>query len=417
MAHTFAILSLFILISCAWGKPFQTGPIPDEDWGYITINEDYDSNMFWWLYGAQQEVRTNFPLVVWLQGGPGASSLFGDFLEIGPLNQNLQPRNTTWLQSANLLFIDNPIGTGFSYTVNPKGFSTSDEEIADNLVILMQGFLDKYPIFETIPFWVFSESYGGKMTANFGVALHNAIQNGQLNLNFMGVALGDSWVAPVNCMYSYAPYLFSISEIDSEQADNLTYYAIQAEVAWNKGDGVQATNFWGIQQGIAEEFAAGVNIYNFKYFYDYIPEQGMNNLMNGPIKQKLGIIPNNVTWGGQSNDVFTYMQGDFMRPAIDKVDNLLTNGYQVVVYGGQLDIIVDIICIDSWIQQLNWLDLESFNTAARVVQNVNGVPNGFLKTYKNFSLWNILNAGHMVPYDNANMALQMFNAVVLGNKK
>jgi len=123
-----------------------------------------------------------------------------------------------------------------------------------------------------------------------------------------------------------------------------------------------------------------------------------------------------VTWGGQSNQVFEYMQGDFMRPAIDKVDTLLTNGYQVVVYGGQLDIIVDIICIDSWVQQLNWPDLESFNTAQRVVQNVNGVPNGFLKTFKNFSLWNILNAGHMVPYDNGNMALQMFNAVVLGKK-
>jgi len=281
----------------------------------------------------------------------------------------------------------------------------------------MQGFLNTYPIFETIPFWVFSESYGGKMTANFGVALHNAIQNGELNLNFMGVALGDSWVAPVNCMYSYAPYLFSISEIDSEQADNLTYYAVQAEVAWNKGDGAQATNFWGIQQGIAEEFAAGVNIYNFKYFDDYIPEQGMNSLMNGPIRQKLGIIPTNVTWGGQSDDVFTYMQGDFMRPAVDKVDTLLANGYQVVVYGGQLDIIVDIICIDSWVQQLNWPDLEGFNSAPRVVQKVNQVPNGFLKTYKNFSLWNILNAGHMVPYDNGNMALQMFNAVVLGNKK
>jgi len=361
-------------------------------------------------------VRTDFPLVIWLQGGPGASSLFGDFLEIGPLNQNLQPRNTSWLLSANLLFVDNPVGAGFSYSVNPQGFSTSDDEIAQNLVILLQGFLSKYPIFETMPFWIFSESYGGKMTANFGVSLHNAIQNGQVNINFVGVALGDSWVAPVNCMYSYAPYLFSVSEIDSDQADNLTYYAIQAELAWNKGDGVQATNLWGIQQSLAENFAAGVNFYNFKYFYDYLPDQGMYALMNGAIRQKLGIIPANVTWGGQSNSVFTYMEGDFMRPAIDKVDQLLANGYQVVVYGGQLDIIVDIICIDSWIQQLSWPGLDNFNDAPRVVQTVSQVPNGFLKSYKNFSLWNILNAGHMVPYDNPEMALKMFSSTVLPSK-
>ena len=75
--------------------------------------------------------RNNAPLVVWLQGGPGASSTgphsfsafclrsfliqyvsgFGNFLEVGPLDVNLKPRAINWVQSANVLFIDNPVGT------------------------------------------------------------------------------------------------------------------------------------------------------------------------------------------------------------------------------------------------------------------------------------------------------------------
>ncbi len=48
------------------------------------------------------------------QGGPGGSSTgFGNFMEIGPLDVNLKPRDTTWLKLASLLFIDNPVGTGF----------------------------------------------------------------------------------------------------------------------------------------------------------------------------------------------------------------------------------------------------------------------------------------------------------------
>lgn len=58
--------------------------------------------------------RDTAPLVVWLQGGPGGSSTgFGNFLEIGPLDSTLTPRNISWIQTANVLFIDNPVGAIF----------------------------------------------------------------------------------------------------------------------------------------------------------------------------------------------------------------------------------------------------------------------------------------------------------------
>jgi len=400
-----------ILFSCSFA--LEGDPIPNEDWGYIPIDSQFGSSMFWWLYGSEAANRTEVPLVMWLQGGPGGSSLFGDFLEIGPVDAFENPRNTTWLKYANLIFVDNPVGTGFSYTNNVKGFSTTDQEIADNLVMFMIGFLNIYPIFSKMPFWIFSESYGGKMTANFGVALDKAIQNGALKMDqFMGVALGDSWIDPVGCMYSYPPFLYGISLIDAKEADNLTTYAVMADEAWQAGNGNQATNLWGIQQSFLEQYAAEVNIYNFMYYYDYLPENQLTQLIDTTIRAKLGIIPSNVTWGGQSNQVFEYMSQDFMRPGIAAVDTLLARGYNVAVYSGQMDIIVDVICIENWMNQLTWPGLDNFLAATREIQFIDGTPNGYKKSYSNLALWGVYDAGHMVPADNGEMALRMFTSII-----
>ncbi len=97
--------------------------------------------------------------------------------------------------------------------------------------------------------------------------------------------------------------------------------------------------------------------------------QSLSELMNGPIRQKLGVIPKNVTWGGhcslmiytgicvivtfydsykcspvssgQAEAVFESMAGDFMKPVVDIVDQLLAAGVNVTIYNGQLDLIVD----------------------------------------------------------------------------
>ena len=142
---------------------------------------------------------------------------------------------------------DNPIGTGFSYTFD-NGFATSDQEIADSLVRFFTQFFNAYPQYQTTPFWMATESYGGKMTAVTAVALHKAIQSGKVKANLQGVALGDGWLAPVDCMKSYAPYLLALSLIDEEQAATVTQYANEAEAALNANNGTQATNLWGEQQ-------------------------------------------------------------------------------------------------------------------------------------------------------------------------
>lgn len=75
----------------------------------------------------------------------------------------------------NVLFIDNPVGTGFSYVDSNDAFTTDNAQIADDLVTFTKGFLDVHPEFKTVPLYIFSESYGGKMAAEYALALDKVI--------------------------------------------------------------------------------------------------------------------------------------------------------------------------------------------------------------------------------------------------
>ena len=105
--------------------------------GFLTTDEATAKHMFYWFFEAQSG-DPDAPLVVWLQGGPGGSSMFGLFSEMGPyaLTAQLEPvrRNTTWNRDYAMLFIDNPVGAGFSFTEQPDGYCTDSKGcVASNL--------------------------------------------------------------------------------------------------------------------------------------------------------------------------------------------------------------------------------------------------------------------------------------------
>jgi serine carboxypeptidase 1 len=126
------------------------------------------------------------------------------------------------------------IDAGFSYTTDTtSGFSTTDENIADNLVLFLIGFFQLHPEYATSRFFIASESYGGKMASVTGVALHKALLAKRLQVNFRGVMLGDGWVGPVLCMASYGQYLLALSLVTPEQAQKIDAFAVQAQQGIN----------------------------------------------------------------------------------------------------------------------------------------------------------------------------------------
>lgn len=170
------------------------------------------THMFWWLhYTTATTVPTDRPLILWLQGGPGSSSTgYGNFEILGPLDLDLNERNFTWVNTHNVLFVDNPVGTGFSYVDHNRYLTKDNKQIARDLIELLRGFYKALPEFETVPLHIFGESYGGKMAVEFAHELYWEIQNGDIKSNLVTVAMGDAWISPIDSTLSWAPYLLQM---------------------------------------------------------------------------------------------------------------------------------------------------------------------------------------------------------------
>lgn len=137
--------------------------------GYFTVNKTYNSNLFFWYFPARNNAA-NAPVVVWLQGGPGASSLYGLFMESGPVSINAQKkldkRQYSWHLDHHVVYIDNPVGAGFSFTDNPAGYATNQVDVGTNLFSAVRQFFQIFPEIRNNRFYVTGESYGGN-TFNF----------------------------------------------------------------------------------------------------------------------------------------------------------------------------------------------------------------------------------------------------------
>lgn len=134
--------------------------------GYLDVDVSHGRNLFYW-FAESQKSPTSDPLVLWLNGGPGCSSLGGMFTENGPFvvqndSSTVKLSPTSWNLVANMLWIEAPAGVGFSYSDDRSDYNTGDLQTAkDNLQAILR-FFQKYPNFADREFYIAGESYAGK---------------------------------------------------------------------------------------------------------------------------------------------------------------------------------------------------------------------------------------------------------------
>lgn len=191
--------------------------------GYIDVRPG--AHMSWWLYETTAPVSepTDRPLAIWLQGGPGAaSSGYGNFEEIGPLDYSLKERKHTWVQHMNvLLFIDSPVGAGFSYVDNLELLTKSDDLVVHDLYEFVRKFLIENERYRGVPLHIFGESYSGKIVMLLAQMLQKAIDNESIVCNLKSVTSIDGWIAPLDTMYSWPKYLRQLGFVGQAGYDQI----------------------------------------------------------------------------------------------------------------------------------------------------------------------------------------------------
>ncbi|KAL1437146.1 hypothetical protein MTO96_049132 [Rhipicephalus appendiculatus] len=185
--------------------------------GFLTVDKEMSSNIFFWFFPAK--------------GGPGGSSLFGLFLEHGPYRivegGTVRLRNTTWAQRYSMLYVDSPVGAGFSFTWNERGYSRDQRHVARDLHEALQQFFTLFPRFAKNDFYV----AGGIVRRHvaflaeckYATAVAHLIATtlfSRVHIKLRGIAVGNAWLDP-ETMLDYAQFLYHIGLVDRRQADHI----------------------------------------------------------------------------------------------------------------------------------------------------------------------------------------------------
>ncbi|KAF5179146.1 Serine carboxypeptidase-like [Thalictrum thalictroides] len=170
----------------------------DQFSGYVTVSKVGERALFYWLTEAVHDPLSK-PLVIWLNGGPGCSSIaYGASEEIGPFRLNktgsgLYINNFSWNSVANLLFLETPAGVGFSYTNKSSDlFNTGDKRTAEDSLQFVIRWIERFPRYKHREVYLTGESYAGHYVPQLAreIMAYNAVSKHPINLK--GIMVGNA---------------------------------------------------------------------------------------------------------------------------------------------------------------------------------------------------------------------------------
>eukprot|EP00123_Amoebidium_parasiticum_P019154 comp24344_c4_seq2/m.46420 comp24344_c4_seq2/g.46420 ORF comp24344_c4_seq2/g.46420 comp24344_c4_seq2/m.46420 type:complete len:473 (-) comp24344_c4_seq2:296-1714(-) len=363
---------------------------------------------FFWYFESERDPQ-NDPLVIWINGGPGCSSMIGMLLELGPFMVEkgggeagfaIVPREGAWNQESNLVFFDQPVGTGFAYANSEDQLTHNEYEVAQQFFDAFQNFLDVFPHLRKNPIYLFGESYAGHYVPAISYKFHieNQRQPADRHIPFAGFGIGNGWVDSETQSYSNIPYGYGRNLIDLETKEALERkWAKCKKEADNKGGE-------GYGCGLMEEVqkAGGdPNQYDISKFekYDWLYEKGSPiDLFLNHADVKSAIHVTQREWVCCSSAVSKSMAHD--RPiSMLKELNVLVEQYRALIYNGDLDLSCNHIGNEMWIRRLKWSGANDWVKTPRALWKVNGKIAGYSKSHGNLYYVTVHNVGHLVPMD------------------
>ncbi|XP_076916222.1 serine carboxypeptidase-like 40 [Bidens hawaiensis] len=166
--------------------------------GYVTVDESAGRAFYYYFVEAEKS-KESLPLLLWLNGGPGCSSLaYGAMQELGPFRINsdgktLYKNQFSWNRAANILFVESPAGVGFSYSNKSSDYETGGDKAtaADNYVFLLN-WLERFPEYKDREFYIAGESYAGHYVPQLAqtIVYYNLKLNKTL-INLKGILIGN----------------------------------------------------------------------------------------------------------------------------------------------------------------------------------------------------------------------------------
>ncbi|KAH7689752.1 Peptidase S10 serine carboxypeptidase protein [Dioscorea alata] len=432
---------LFISASIVTHLPGFDGPLPFHlETGYVGVDE---VQLFYYFIESEGNPVED-PLLLWLTGGPGCSALSGLVFEVGPLKFRSVKYNGSlptlvyhpfaWTKASNMIFLDSPVGTGFSFSNTPEGYVDGDTTSSFRVYKFLRKWLSDHPQFLSNPLYVAGDSYAGLVVPFITDLISQGIESGtQPILNLKGYLIGNPRTGEIIDLNSRIPYAHNMGIISDEmyqatitpckgedyQHPTKTLCAEKLQVVNKLINEINDVHILepkcprrspkprilaGERRFLKEEHEALIvspvvpplKCRSYAYYLSYIWAN------TDAVRDALHIQKETVPEWIRCND---YLQYAMDIPSNIKYQHRLTSqGYRALVYSGDHDIELPHLGTQTWIRSLNYSivdDWRSWFSGGQVA--------GYTRTYaNNLTFATVKGAGHTAPEYKPRECLDMF---------
>lgn len=402
--------------------------------GYLDI-EDEDKHFFYWFFELRNDPKTD-PLVLWLNGGPGCLSATGLFFELGPssITADLLPKFNPYLWNSNALviFLDQPVGVGYSHYGKPSSRIRSTAAASKDVFAFLELFFKKFPEYAHLKFHILGELYAGHYIPKFASDIIDIKEKSfELSSILVGNGITDSLIQ----VGSYRKMLCGEGGVDQiitdEECEQMAvdYERCKpvAKLCYDNQTPFTCVPASLVCGRVGDPFSkTGLNPYDLRrkcegdsgLCYDDM-EHTATFLNSEFVKNALGVDPEVKEFHSCDQDVGAgfFFTGDLMLPHQQYVAHLLENDVPVLLYAGDKDYICNWIGNNEWSNALPYSGHEQFAHASfkPFVADFSDKPNGVVKNHDKFTFIRIFDAGHMVPFDQPQVSLDMLNKWLAGD--
>lgn len=415
--------------------PGYVGPLPFHlETGYVNVDEVNDVEFFYYFISSERNPKVD-PLILWLTGGPGCSAFSGLAFEIGPLKfvkaryngsiPSLVYNPYAWTKITNIIFLDSPAGTGFSYAKNPKGYEVDDMSWSNHANKFLAKWFAENPEFLSNELYIAGDSYAGKVVPIIADIIAQDIEAGSYPpFNLKGYMVGNPSTGEFVDLNSRIPYAHGIGLISDEhyqliqnncKKEDYLYPASRNQLcgtALNKFDmviseinkaytldphcpfmssrrkrefGHRSLHEDYISYILKEPVVPDLKCRSYCYYLSYY---WANNYKT---REALKIKEGTVSEWIRCSKMFTYTEN--VPSSIIYHLNVTKKGYRALIYSGDKDMVVPFIGTVEWIRSLNYSIVDDWRS-----WHVNGQVAGYTTVYmNNLTFTTVKDAGHTAP--------------------
>ncbi|KAK4378416.1 hypothetical protein RND71_000278 [Anisodus tanguticus] len=396
--------------------------------GYVNVDEKNGRSLFYYFAESASGNASSEPLVLWLNGGPGCSSLgFGALLELGPFGvkpdgKTLYSRRFAWNKVANVLFLESPAGVGFSYSNTTSDYALSgDKRTAEDAYRFLVNWFKRFPHYKGRDFYIMGESYAGFYVPELAdiIVKRNMLPATNFKIQFKGIMIGNGIMNDETDNKGQLDFLWSHALISDEthlglqqhcqsesksETESKTCQALESSVQTELGN-IDIYNIYGPLCSMDDSKSTSSGVQGLKKNgYDPCGEYYVRNYLNLPHVQKA--LHANLTnlpkpWDGCSNLDWK----DSPSSMFPIYRRLIASGLRILLFSGDVDAVVSVTSTRYSISAMNLKVIKPWHAWHDDTKEAGG----YMVVYDGLAFATVRGAGHQVPQFQPRRAFTLLN--------